>query len=91
MKRRRTITFEKTQFKTKYLGYFNYQAEVISDSAIISTITEICEALEIKLIKIQLSNCDDCKIILKCTPCEKTNFLNLLTRQLQNKIQNLKG
>ena len=82
MKRQRTITFEKTQFNTKYLDYY----EVISDSTIISTITEICEALEIELIKIQLSNCDDCKIILECTPYEKTNFLNLLTRKLQNRI-----
>lgn len=94
MKRRRTITFEKTEFNIQYLIDFiwsSHRVNVISDNALISIITEICEELEIKLIKIYLTDTGKCKIVLKCTLYEKTSFMNLFVRQLQNEIKNLEG
>lgn len=94
MKRRRTITFEKAKFNVQYLTdsiWSPYRADVISDNTLVSTITEICEELEIKLVKLYLTDTGKCKIILKCTLYEKTSFMNLLARQLQNEIKNLEG
>lgn len=95
MKRRRTITFEKQNLIYNiYLTdsiWSSHRVNVISDNTLVLIITEICEELEIKLIKIYLTDTDKCKIILKCTLYEKTSFMNLLARQLQNEIKNLEG
>lgn len=88
--RRKTykITFSKASYNFKGTCLLDASWEEISDSAILTTVFEIADILNIKVISTNISSCSS-TIKIRCTAEDKIKFIRYFTKILNNKITDI--
>ena len=85
------ITFRKTKYNFKSSTFLiDGSWQEIADSAIITTIFEIANILNIKVISVNIRNGFNTSTLkIKCSEENKTKFMKYFTKTLNNKIKDI--
>lgn len=85
------ITFRKTKYNFKGSSFLiDGSWQEIADSAIVETIFEIANILNIKIISVDIQDSFSTSTIkIKCSEENKTKFMKYFTKTLNNKIKDI--